>query len=151
MQCNVIRERIQEWFDVPSAAMPADVRVHVKECADCRDFIKRWNAIEVGLVSIRDGSSQTPELSAAFASSLQSRLNDPRPRFRLQFSLPPLAWRMTVVGAAILLLAFVVRTAITRGVHWNGPAIAIHRQNHDPAAAQPRELTPDVNLATHTP
>lgn len=74
--CRTIRKQIHRWMDAPSpATMPETIRDHVGDCADCRSFIKEWNAIEVGLVSIRD---HAPSLTAGFASSLDARLSSVR-------------------------------------------------------------------------
>ncbi len=34
--------------------MPSDAAVHLRECGSCRDFVRKWDQIELGLQALRD-------------------------------------------------------------------------------------------------
>lgn len=95
MSCTTIRARLHDWMDQPGApGMPAEVALHVHDCADCRSFIKRWNSIELSIQSAR---SDVPPMSSGFRAAIYDRLDQPRVR-RPMFGRMP-GWRYTLAGA----------------------------------------------------
>jgi hypothetical protein len=48
--------------------MPADAALHLRECSACRDFVRSWDRIELGLQALRDTD---PQPSPDFQISLE--------------------------------------------------------------------------------
>lgn len=107
MPCKKIREEIDRWLDsAQPGAMPAPIRDHIQTCSDCHWFLKQWNAIEVGLISMR---TQTPSISPSFAATLDARLDGvSRGSSILNWFrrlLPPRQARLALAGGSLALLA----------------------------------------------
>lgn len=95
MRCAISREKLQDWFDQPGTpGLPPDLASHVRECTDCRGYVKRWNAIELGLQSMRLDSSQP---SVDIAAAVRARIQSPMQRSERWLTFP--ARRLALVGA----------------------------------------------------
>jgi predicted anti-sigma-YlaC factor YlaD len=130
MRCDRSRARIQDWLDEPGApAMPAEIREHIRDCTDCRSFIKRWNTIEAGLMTMRE---QAPRLSPDFGHSLQARLHaGPVRRERVR---TPVKWSFAIAGASsaavlILLTLYLLGARQNTLPSANGPSYANGRSS----------------------
>ena len=49
--------------------MPPDAAVHIRQCVACRDFVRQWDQIELGLQTLRDS---LPSPSPDFRISLEA-------------------------------------------------------------------------------
>ena len=49
--------------------MPPDAAVHIRTCGSCRDFVRKWDHIELGLQGLRDS---LPSPSPDFKISLEA-------------------------------------------------------------------------------
>ncbi len=108
MRCDSTVKQIQSWFDTPGAApMPDTVRDHIRDCSSCRAFIKQWNSIEVGLVSMRE---QSPLLSSSFNAALNTRLQTvkrgPAILYWFRGLIPPRQARLALAGSSAALLVW---------------------------------------------
>src|SRR5947208_2091727 len=107
MSCKRIRQDMHRWLDAAlPGAMPKPIRDHIQTCSDCHLFLKQWNAIEVGLVSMR---TQTPFVSASFASGLDQRLEGISQGSVILNAFrrlaPPRQVRLVLAGGTLALLA----------------------------------------------
>ena len=107
MSCKRIRHEMHRWLDSAlPGAMPKPIRDHIRTCSDCHLLLKQWNAIEVGLVSMR---TQTPAVSASFASGLDKRLEGVSQGSSILNALrrlaPPRQARLVLAGGTLALLA----------------------------------------------
>jgi hypothetical protein len=98
---------MHRWLDSAlPGAMPKPIRDHIQTCSDCHLFLKQWNAIEVGLVSMR---TQTPAVSASFASGLDQRLEGVSQGSAILAAFrrlaPPRQVRLVLAGGTLALLA----------------------------------------------
>ena len=129
--------------------MPDGVKDHIKDCSTCREFIKQWNSIEVGLVSMRE---QTPVMSSGFTSMLNARLETVKPGspilYRFRSLIPPRQARMALIGASAALLVwlcYAVTTAVITN-YSNNPSNLASRNSHlrQPGTQPPipAEITP---------
>jgi predicted anti-sigma-YlaC factor YlaD len=124
MRCENSRDRIQEWLDTPGApSMSPEIGEHIRECTDCRSFIKNWNSIELGFQSMRE---QAPPLSNDFTVSLQARLRAEQTSSRIPWPFRP--WQFALVGAsaAALVIAMIF--------HFSGSAQMNRGNVHNPAS-----------------
>jgi hypothetical protein len=127
MSCKSIRAQIHDWMDLPSpGAMPDPIRDHIRDCPECHAFIKRWNAVEVGLVSMRN---QAPALSTGFESALDSRLDatrqSPAAWSWVRRLVPPRQAKLALAGgsAALLVwLCYMVGAAVMASLSPRGAA-----------------------------
>jgi hypothetical protein len=150
MRCDVTVEQIQNWFDTPgSAPMPDGVKAHIKDCSTCREFIKQWNSIEVGLVSMRD---QTPGMSSGFTSALSARLETVKPGspllYRFRSLIPPRQARMALItGSAALLvwLCYAIASAVITNYSSNPSNMASHNRLRQPGTQPPIPADIPVN------
>lgn len=111
MHCTTCRTQIHDWFDTQGAsAMPPDVSEHVRDCSDCRSFIKNWNSVELGLQSVRD---QSVTLSADFSTSLRARLAREEGRRWARFRFPTLPsfnyGRLALAALAVVVIMLAVK------------------------------------------
>ena len=107
MRCTTCRDQLHNWFDTQgSAAMPVEVSEHVRDCSDCRSFIKSWNSVELGLQSVREHG---PTPSADFAVALQARLSREKSRRWIRIPFPSIqpfaAKRLAFAALAVFLIA----------------------------------------------
>src|SRR5687768_18450872 len=70
MHCSNTRELLQDWFDLAGGgSMPPDAAAHIRTCGSCRDFVRKWDHIELGLQALRDS---LPSPSPDFEISLEA-------------------------------------------------------------------------------
>src|SRR5688500_1351797 len=70
MHCTTTRELLQDWFDLAGGGpMPPDAATHIRGCVACRDFVRKWDHIELGLQALRDS---LPSPSPDFKISLEA-------------------------------------------------------------------------------
>src|SRR5687768_14574881 len=70
MHCSNTRELLQDWFDLAGGgSMPPDAAAHIRTCGSCRDFVRKWDHIELGLQALRDS---LPSPSPDFKISLET-------------------------------------------------------------------------------
>jgi predicted anti-sigma-YlaC factor YlaD len=104
--------------------MPDVLRDHIHLCEDCRLFIQQWNAIELGLQSLK---KQTPSISRDLRVAIHSRIQFER---ALSSHLQWKRWQIALAGlsAAGLLLACLYHILCTAGVMTHlrsaGPSLA---------------------------
>jgi predicted anti-sigma-YlaC factor YlaD len=160
MVCANIREQLHHWFDESaSGAMPTAAAEHVRDCHDCRNFIRQWNAIELRLQSVR---SEPVTLSPDFTRTLNTRLQEERTRSRrfwlsrdVLFLGSPFQ-RMMVSATAyllLILLAFqVVRLSRTyyERTRTNEPMTAQGERSAPTPAGTPAAFPPALPLANTT-
>lgn len=113
MRCKKARAIIQDWFDTRGGeAMPSALRDHVRVCMPCRDYIGRWNSIELRLQSIRD---ESPRLSSNFDAALQARLRaETAPKREY---LDGRRWFLTLVGTSAVILITLILLRLTTDLH----------------------------------
>lgn len=121
MRCNSCREQLHNWFDSQgSAQMPPDVQEHVRDCSDCRAVIRSWNAVDLGMQSLKDHTSAS--LSSDFSLALRARLahEEAGRRVRTPFlwfpALPRLQYAR-VAMAALAIIALVLAAKYTGAVY----------------------------------
>ena len=146
--CTSIRKQIHNWMDAASPSpMPEAVREHIRHCSDCHLFIKQWNAVEVGLVSLR---TQAPTLSPSFATGLESRLSTARQDSVIgcwfRRLLPPRQVKLALVTGSVAvagLLCYLAGSAIVSGLsHRSGASLASSGQlrSTEPATPIPAQI-----------
>jgi predicted anti-sigma-YlaC factor YlaD len=143
MRCENSRARIQEWLDTPGAtAMSPEIGEHIRECTECRGFIKKWNSIELGLQSMRE---QAPQLSSDFSFSVQSRIQAEQAASRSPWSFRP--WHFALVGASAAALFIAMFFHFSGGVRTNRGNV------HNPASslAAAREAAPNHSMEPTNP
>jgi hypothetical protein len=150
MRCTTCRTQLHDWFDTQGAEpMPPAVSEHVRDCSDCKSFIKKWNSVEVGLQSVRETGAMP---SQDFAVALKARLarEERRRRIRIPFpTLPNLHMgRVALAAMAILLIALAVKfSGNLRSLVLRGPAMAVHRTPDHRDDVKP-VISPDLPIAT---
>lgn len=115
MNCRTIRAEIHRWMDSQEpGALPESVRAHIRDCASCHAFIKEWNAIEVGMVSMR---SAAPVLSGGFTAALDARLSGVQQGSALtawfRRLVPPRQARLALAGGSAALALWLTYLAST--------------------------------------
>lgn len=144
MRCEKMRARLHGWLDQPSASsLPAELADHVRECGNCRAFVKQWNSIEIQLQTMRhDG----PQPSPGFREALKVRLQSPPER--QPFRLPSFNMRPVLTYASILLVALALLSAVF------GPRLLNHGGSKGLASgnsARPVDTSPGAGLANDLP
>jgi len=82
--------------------MPVAAAAHLRACAECRDYVRRWDRIELGLQALRDSA---PLPSADFRLSLEAASSDPH-MSRVRNPLAPrVKWAAVTAAAAIGVIA----------------------------------------------
>jgi predicted anti-sigma-YlaC factor YlaD len=122
--------------------MPEEIREHIHDCSDCRSFIKRWNAVEAGLMSMRGAA---PQLSPDFSHSLHARLRAgqvKRERMRV-----PVKWTFAVAGASSLAVLVLLVLYLVGAKHSGVPALSgAAYANGRPGGSVPDSPSPFSNL-----
>ena len=148
LACTTIRKQIHDWMDAASPSpMPETVREHIRHCTDCHLFIREWNAVEVGLVSMRN---QIPTLSPSFETGLDTRLPGARQDsalgawFRRLLPARQVKFAMVTGSVAIMaLLCYLAGSAIiTTLSHRTGTSLASSNslRSTEPAPPIPAQI-----------
>jgi predicted anti-sigma-YlaC factor YlaD len=102
MGCKPYRARLHDWLDTPSpASLPPELAEHVRACEYCRVLVKRWNAIEVQMLTMRN---ESPQISPDFRESLAARLEAPAPRFTIRMPYVNRRYALALASAIILII-----------------------------------------------
>jgi hypothetical protein len=147
-ECKSIRRQIHAWMDDSAAvSIPAPVADHIRHCSDCHLFIKQWNAVEVGMVSMR---GQTSALSPSFAMVLNSRLDSASQNSSVvswfRRIAPPRQAKLALMGGSAALLALlccVLGAALLRSLDSRSAAniaSSSHSQPTEPATPIPAQI-----------
>ena len=126
--------------------MPPDAAIHIRTCGDCRDFVRKWDHIELGLQALRDS---LPSPSPDFKISLESSaVRVKRPRLRRT----PVAyarWAAATVTALVAALgityALAGRTPVP--VDKTGSLAIIRPGNTRAYFPRPASIQPNLPLA----
>lgn len=75
MRCDAVRRTVEEGM----TRTPA-VQVHVESCSGCKEYLRKWEMLQAGLVAIR--GEEPPDPSIGFTSRLMRRLENASPEFQ---------------------------------------------------------------------
>ncbi|MEP6755063.1 MAG: hypothetical protein ABJA67_06160 [Chthonomonadales bacterium] len=89
--------------------MPEDIRVHLRECDDCRNFVRQWNSIEI---AIQKSKAEVITPSMGFLQNLQTNLHVEPKRQPRQFNFRLNRLSFAGAFAAIIVLAILLRIGI---------------------------------------
>ena len=109
MHCSSTRELLHQWFDLSgSGSIPSEAAAHLRDCSDCRDFVRRWDQIELGLQGLRD---QALSPSPDFRISLEA----PRKRYVSQWIQrnPFIYARWAAAAATVIIMLLGITYALT--------------------------------------
>jgi hypothetical protein len=148
MRCTTCRTQLHTWFDSHgSDAMPLEVGEHIRDCSECRTFIKSWNSVELGLQSIQ---SHSTNLSSDFAVRLRARLAREEGRRRYYFPFPAFPafnyGRLAVAAVAAVMIVIAIRYSggIRSMLNANGPTVAVHRSGTSPIGSKTNDVKPAI-------
>ena len=89
--------------------MPPEAAAHLRDCSDCRDFVRRWDQIELGLQNLRDS---VPSPSLDFRISLETR---PKRSTAPRLHRNPLVYARWAAAAVVLIIALLAMTYALSG------------------------------------
>lgn len=69
MRCDVVRQLVEEDIERSSA-----VQAHLESCANCKEYLRRWETVRGGLVALRQ--EEPPEPSIGFSARVIRRLGN---------------------------------------------------------------------------
>jgi|GEM_PF-434839 len=75
MRCDAVRKTVEDGM----ARTPA-VQVHIESCSGCKEYLRKWETLQSGLVAMRD--DEPPEPSIGFTIRLMRRLENASPEFQ---------------------------------------------------------------------
>ena len=75
MRCDAVRLTVEEGL----ARTPA-VQVHIESCSGCKEYLRKWEMLQAGMVAMR--GEDPPEPSVGFTSRLMRRLENASPEFQ---------------------------------------------------------------------
>jgi len=81
--------------------MPA-VETHLESCPDCKEYLRKWEALRAGLVALR--TEEPPEPTIGFTTRLMRRLESPPAEFPLGYQLMDQAAKRLVYATLMVAL-----------------------------------------------
>ncbi len=74
MRCDAVRQIVQEGLQREPA-----VQVHISSCSACKEYLRQWETIHVGLVALR--GEDPPEPSIGFTTRVMRSLENASTEF----------------------------------------------------------------------
>jgi predicted anti-sigma-YlaC factor YlaD len=140
MACAKGNKIIHDWLDQPhSGSAPEEVAAHLRECSECRTFVQRWNAIELGIQAAR---RNVPPLTHDLNRAVWTRIRMGRRRVTLA-AFRRRALVAVAMGAAVIAaiaLALMSLHLADSASHPASSALAVMRSA--PAPHTPEDAAP---------
>jgi hypothetical protein len=105
MRCDAVRQTVEEGM----AGTPA-VQVHVESCSGCKEYLRKWEMLQSGLVAIR--GEEPPEPSMGFTTRLMRRLENASPEFQFRQQLIDQIGRRVVYATLMVALMLALILAL---------------------------------------
>jgi hypothetical protein len=105
MRCDAVRQIVEEGM----ARTPA-VQVHVESCSGCKEYLRKWEMLQAGLVAIR--GEEPPEPSIGFTTRLMRRLENASPEFQFGQQLIDQIGRRVVYATLMVALMLALLLAL---------------------------------------
>jgi hypothetical protein len=75
MRCDAVRQMVEEGMKQMDA-----VQVHLRSCSVCKEYVRRWEIVQAGLVALR--AEEAPEPSIGFTTRVIRRLENASTEFQ---------------------------------------------------------------------
>ncbi len=105
MRCDAVRQTVEEGL----VGTPA-VQVHVESCSGCKEYLRKWEMLQAGLVAIR--GEEPPEPSIGFTTRLMRRLENASPEFQFGQQLIDQIGRRVVYATLMVALMLALLLAL---------------------------------------
>jgi hypothetical protein len=151
MRCEEVQTVLEE---LTSNDTPAPVLEHLKTCAACEGFARRWRQLRAGFALL--AAEGAPDASLGFAERLVRRLNEADAGARSAAEFLERVGRRFVYAAALLTLTLMLALGLPSSGPLRGPGTTellvaqpeIATLGNDPAFAEEshevRDATPDA-------
>ncbi len=114
MHCDESRAAIHSWLDDPGRTLGAEAAAHIAVCSECREFVRTWNAIEVGMRRVRDEAPEVgPLLEGRIRVAVDRAARRPATILYRWWRLPA-AGTATLAAVALLILLVWFGRSLTR-------------------------------------